>query len=194
MASYVCFLLEPAPRAARWLRRFLSADTDGIRLCEPNGYHEAMVRIEDAEVIPTERGGICIDPLTHPEDDPHWPARCDRCGYEFDPREVRQLFYQQIYRTPDGLEVTIHGASCPGILSAPVGSMWYADWYADVWRGPDGRCLVVRTPGGDWIIDGPSSNGPGWMRHGEAPNITVTPSISIGSYHGWLRNGVLVDA
>lgn len=34
----------------------------------------------------------------------------------------------------------------------------------------------------------------GWVITGEAPNITVHPSINIGgSYHGWLQNGVIGD-
>lgn len=34
----------------------------------------------------------------------------------------------------------------------------------------------------------------GWTVTGEAPNITVSPSINCqGRYHGWLQNGVLSD-
>lgn len=34
----------------------------------------------------------------------------------------------------------------------------------------------------------------GWTVTGEAPNITMHPSINImGFYHGWLQNGVLSD-
>ena len=34
----------------------------------------------------------------------------------------------------------------------------------------------------------------GWNVSGEAPYITVSPSINIsGTYHGWLQNGVLSD-
>ena len=34
----------------------------------------------------------------------------------------------------------------------------------------------------------------GWTVTGEAPNITVSPSINIiGLWHGWLTNGVLSD-
>lgn len=36
---------------------------------------------------------------------------------------------------------------------------------------------------------------PVWTVTGEAPNITVTPSINvIGIWHGWIRNGELVEA
>ena len=78
--------------------------------------------------------------------------------------------------------------------------------------GLDGQSVVVRTPGGFWNIDSRASNcGRSeddthrcWIRHGEIPNITVDKngdtcnagagSISIGGYHGFLRDGYLVDA
>lgn len=49
-----------------------------------------------------------------------------------------------------------------------------------------------------FLIDGKCwSNGNhygGWTVRGEAPNITVEPSINIGGiYHGWLKDGVLTD-
>lgn len=81
------------------------------------------------------------------------------------------------------------------LSEAPVGAMWTADWYD--FKGPDGHCLVVRTPGGDWIVDGPSMNNDGsrgnpWQRSGEIPKVTANPSIHIpGKYHGWLREGFL---
>lgn len=54
--------------------------------------------------------------------------------------------------------------------------------------------LMVQTPGGPWFMDGRSRSGDGWTITGEPPNLTVTPSINvIGSYHGWLTNGVLSD-
>lgn len=34
----------------------------------------------------------------------------------------------------------------------------------------------------------------GWTVAGEAPNITITPSINIGgTYHGFLQNGIITD-
>lgn len=61
-------------------------------------------------------------------------------------------------------------------------------------KHPDGRVIMVKTPGGDWILDQISSQGNFWTRTGEPPNITAHPSIIAGDYHGWLRNGVLVPA
>lgn len=109
------------------------------------------------------------------------------------------------------------------------GAMYYADWLqveahtkwarkengVDVeiphpWGvGPDGKVLLVVTPGGSWNIDSRASNCGKpidnvhrcWVRHGTPPEITVDKngdtcsagagSIQCGSYHGFLRNGFL---
>ncbi len=96
------------------------------------------------------------------------------------------------------------------IIDLPAGAMWFSDddYYP---KGPDGRTLFVKTPGGDWLVDGPASNCTKpddkahrcWCRHGIAPNITVDKngntcsagagSIAIGNYHGFLRNGILTN-
>jgi hypothetical protein len=87
---------------------------------------------------------------------------------------------------------------------APPGAMWNAHWFRECRhesglyydRNPDGIVLCVRTPGGDWIVDGPSfrdkKESGSWTRTGTIPNVTVTPSILQPNYHGWLRNGQLV--
>lgn len=87
------------------------------------------------------------------------------------------------------------------IEPAPIGAMWDADWFAGLKhdsglrfdRNPDGIVLCVRAPGGDWLVDGPSSGGGSWSRTGTIPNVTATPSILQPSYHGWLREGCLVE-
>jgi hypothetical protein len=117
--------------------------------------------------------------------------------------------YDTIYKRRDtGEEMTLH--------DAPVGAIWENTWYEDdealkCWCGPDGKSFTVRTPGGDWHIDGRASNcdKPNdhvhkcWCRHGEAPNLTVNKigntcnagagSILQGNYHGFLANGKLTD-
>jgi hypothetical protein len=192
MSSVKCFMITPTGRAARWLRRFQGAEEIGVRLCEPNSYHNAMVRIEDTDVIQGERS-ISIDPMTWPEDDPRWPARCEHCGYEFAGMHGGQLFYAQIYKTPDGKEVSIHGSKLPGIEQAPPGSMYYADWLKPYHTSPDGHSLAVMTPAGVWLIDLKTKDA-NWTRTGTPPNVTATPSIRIGDrYHGWLKNGELVE-
>ena len=86
------------------------------------------------------------------------------------------------------------------IQPAPVGAMWDSDWYrgvVDFVPGSDGRILMVRTPAGDWVVDQRSRAGTGWTRAGEAPDVTVAPSIRISNgrreYHGWLRGGWLEE-
>ena len=48
---------------------------------------------------------------------------------------------------------------------------------------------VVCPNGAWWEIDRKSSNGDGWLVTGELPNITCSPSIVAGNYHGFLRGG-----
>jgi hypothetical protein len=103
---------------------------------------------------------------------------------------------------------------------APVGAMWFADWYMNDetpsrsrfhWDNQFTPPLIVSTPGGDWDVDSRANNCtlPNdrlhrcWCRHGEPPNITVDKngltcaagagSILCGSYHGFLRDGFLTD-
>lgn len=90
-----------------------------------------------------------------------------------DPKPGEQLYYH--------LGTTRRAAVSP----APVGAMWDATWLKT--KGPDGRCLVVRTPGGDWQIDGGV-----WQRTGAAPLLTVTPSYAAGDYEAFLTDGHLV--
>lgn len=97
--------------------------------------------------------------------------------------------------------------------SCPPGAMMRTWYYEDNFKGLDGECWSVITPGGMWIIDSRCSNctKPNdnihkcWCRKGVAPNFTVDKngphtcsagagSIQIGKYHGFLRNGFLVDA
>lgn len=63
-----------------------------------------------------------------------------------------------------------------------------------------GRCLVVQTPAGEWVVDSPSANEKKpWQRTGEPPFVTASPSILFDgahggrAYHGWLRDGQLVE-
>jgi hypothetical protein len=59
--------------------------------------------------------------------------------------------------------------------------------------------IYVRLPGGSlWNVDarpaGDRGYGDsGWTITGTAPRLTASPSIDTGTYHGWLRDGVLSD-
>lgn len=106
-----------------------------------------------------------------------------------------------------------------GSFDLPVGAMWYGKMP----EGPGGNCLgnlsdeyyrdyfgkrpplIVMLPAKNehgemfpwpWCVDTVQSSEPhaGWTVTGEAPNITVSPSIhAVGVYHGWLQNGVISD-
>ncbi|MCK1583288.1 hypothetical protein IVB03_27925 [Bradyrhizobium sp. 168] len=83
------------------------------------------------------------------------------------------------------------------------GMGWFNDWYLDRdlgrdflsphyyrdWAGKRPPIELVCPNGEIWCIDRKSSNGDGWQVTGEWPNITCSPSIIAGDYHGWLRNG-----
>lgn len=95
-----------------------------------------------------------------------------------------------------------------------IGAMWQLWWYPKntFWDNETEPPLCVRTPGGDWVIDSRANNCTRkddrthrcWIRHGVVPLVTVDKkgiscqagagSIQCGSYHGFLRNGVLVKA
>jgi len=131
-----------------------------------------------------------------------WPKECDRCHSKFTGEAMQSTMQELVYRTADGKDMTLS--------EAPVGAMWN-ERAGKKTVTEDGLCIVVKTPGGNWCIDGPSwENGVmkaehAWTRTGRPPNITANPSIHIltsgldGSdrrtvYHGWLRDGVLIDA
>jgi len=187
-----CLFLEPIGKAQVSLRRYCGFNkSDEVRKCPGKmSYHNASIPI--GVIQWSEDEGMGADDFPH--DDPQWPTHCE-CGYEFDEEDNWQQNRNRLYGRSDNGEFTTIGDS-------PLGSMWYADWMPKVWRGPDGRTLIVRTPGGDWPIDGPATNSkkvPGWTRSGEPPNITARPSIGMGEagtpeyYHAWLTNGELVD-
>lgn len=117
-------------------------------------------------------------------DDPRWPTHCS-CGYEFQPSAAKQEFHTRLYRRSDNGELTT-------IRNAPVGALYDSGVFRDspeYNRNGAGMCLVLKTPAGEWMIDGPANNGPGWTRTGTPPNLVVRPSIGIGSpqrMHGWL--------
>lgn len=119
--------------------------------------------------------------------------------------EYQQIGDKHLYRAGDGREWN---------ALPPPGAMWYVDYLAPHSKGPDGRSLMVMTPGGAWCVDAQASNctmkhdiGPYgsahrcWIRHGPPPDVTVDKkghtckagkgSIKMTGYHGYLRNGYL---
>lgn len=181
-----CFMLEPTDEQEVSLRRFA---TKSIVPCTVAGrtYHNAHAAIERG---PFDDDAASAD--DHPHDDPRWPRTC-ACGYLFEPDDMWQRMVLRLYRRTDTGDLM-------DLRSPPLGAMWFAPWYEDTWKGPDGHCLVVVTPAGEWVVDSPSSDGSGWNRTGVPPNVTATPSIGQQDldtggwkYHGWLRDGKLVE-
>jgi len=176
-----CFVLEPSDFAEVSFRRFTYNPG-----CTESWGHDASVTIgREAYPRSNDQQG---DALSEPDkSDPRWPTKCTKCGYVFQIDDQWQVFRNRLFTRSDNGELTT-------IVSAPPGAMWYADWLQNLaryQRSPDGRVLVVKTPGGDWAVDGPSRDGSGWNRTGVPPNVTVTPSIIIGNYHGFLTDGEL---
>ncbi len=193
-----CFLLYPTNMVRRHLRRYAGWDSvEGKPVqrggkCEVKGnggYHQAWAKLPNDNARYDEKGGFLCEHWSSYEGDPRWPTHC-LCGYEFQKNDEWQIFTELIYSRADGEKMTIR--------EAPVGAMWDATWFKGVqnYGGPDGLCLVVKTLGGEWVIDGPASGGGNWVRTGAPPKITVRPSIGIGSpfqYHAFLTDGALED-
>lgn len=150
--------------------------------------------------------GEVPDPHTTKVDPtPEHPTQCAECGQSLTGNCYRDV--QKLYEgCPDGKRYTLH--------DAPPGAMWDAHWMSEFFKGPDGKCLVVKCPNGrEWMIDGPASNCTMpedrvhrcWTRGGspEAGTVDVGKhygptctagggSIQAGDYHGFLRYGEFI--
>ena len=202
------FMLERTGLANRYLRRFKHSDEGK---CVDGSYHQAKVFIDRVPVNLTYEDGMPLYSVTtDPEEfegDPRWPTTCTKCGYGFEASDPYQVFWDQLYKRLDTEELIT-------LRDAPPGAMWYAEWLEYLesdnwWKGPDGRVLMCKTPGGDWNIDGRASNCSMpednehrcWVRHGTPPEVTIDKngntcaagagSIQCGDYHGFLQNGYL---
>lgn len=181
-----CFWLEATDEAEMSLRRFKRGEAP----CPGRyGYHNANVAIERIP-FPRSNGFQGDHTGTHDHADPRWPSKCEFCDYLFEETDHWQVMRVRLYRHGETGELY----TC---ASAPVGAMYDAPWYSEhgfAKKEPDGVCLVVKTPGGEWIVDGPCKNGGYWTREGKIPEVTARPSILFeGRYHGWLTNGWLEE-
>jgi hypothetical protein len=195
-----CFVLEPTDKVRLELRRYNGSEAAGCP--DPVWkYHNANVLFtapDGSDSWPLRMSGehdgctASYENEAPPHDDPRWPTKCDKCDYLFAEKDYWQVFQNRLYRRADTGELYTP-------RNAPPGAMYdAASWYPPSFgRGPDGRALIVCLPpgGGDdyWFVDGPSSNGNGWTRTGEWPNVTANPSILTRNYHGFLRAGWLEE-
>ncbi len=191
-----CFLLTKTETQRVWLRRYSQFD----RQCPgAMSYHDSLFLLGDFP----EDSPI---PDTPPPDDERWPKAC-ACGYQFTSGDIYQVFTLHLFRREDNGQMTT-------IRESPPGAMWLADWFPQKFEwenGGDSPCLIVKTPGGDWNVDSRASNCTMkddrkhrcWIRHGDPPKVTVDKngftcqagagSIQAGNWHGFLRNGELVN-
>jgi len=188
-----CFWLTPLQRFQEYLRRY-ARDIKAGCPASTNYYHEGITVLGEvqrpSDLIPDATGRAMNHHPAYPETDERWPTEC-ACGYRFTPDDHYQHNLVKLYQA-EGPPYTDQLFT---MNEAPVGAMWDAYWYSS--SGPDGLCIFVRTPAGDWGIDLKSEDGKGWTRTGTPPGLTVTPSILIKTknvtYHGWLRGGHLVE-
>jgi hypothetical protein len=209
MPRIKCFMLESTGKVSVSLRRYSESSSIDKNICPVNGsYHNARVLIEEEPVIRDEKGYVDNGSKSAPpHNDPRWPAQC-ACGYVFSESDEWQRFTEEIYKRVDTGE-ELH------LRDAPSGAMWYAWWLDDMYTPQGEHNLVVKTPGGEWTVDGQANNCTMkddmmqvkhhcWIRHGEPPNVTVSKeggptcgagagSIQCNNYHGFLRNGYLED-
>lgn len=194
------FYLVETERSRLYLRRFGEGTCPAMS--GSHSYHNAKVLIGESA-----KESVCKD--HHDPSDPRWPTQC-ACGYDFKDDDSWQLFTRRIYRRHDTNEEMI-------LDDAPIGACWNNPWmttrktHPAFGIGEDGRCLSVRTPGGDWTIDVRANNctlphdqtHKCWVRHGRPEDGTLhvdknghscsagAGSIAMGSYHGFLHNGIL---
>lgn len=173
----------------RMLRRFTFGSGGGT--CE-SGSHGAHVII--GRVGEDERAEAHGDRWPH--DDVRWPKACAGCGREFEDGDQWQLNDNRVCRLPDGTEFVFWGSFG---RSAPPGTMLRAEWYDEFSDHPDGiESWIISLPdGGEWITSQRASGGGYWTVTGTPPLITASPSVwhnSPKGWHGWVRNGELVDA
>lgn len=181
-------IAEPTGRYKRNLRRY-APSSDGVSNCPAGSLHSASVVA--CEVPAAEAADVGGD--NWPHDDPSWPRTC-ACGHEFTPDDHWQRIDREVYRLPDGHEFTLSRSL--GLI-APAGTMIRVAWYDEHADQPGESWLIALPDGGDWITTQRAKGGGYWTVTGTAPNLTATPSIwhnAPNGWHGWLRNGELVQA
>jgi hypothetical protein len=205
------FWSDPSGFERIWLRRFRSSSRPESKCPHPEnfGYHHAMNLFMDQRPLSAAdekyRKTAAERVEAPPRSDALWPTVCP-CGYHFADEDPWQVFAWDLYtNSRDGGLFTLN--------EPPVGAMWDAHWLrgegtsGEMYTGPDGISLMVRTPGGEWMVDAQASNcdrdqyGPGldeegrkwekmwkgrthycWCRHGDprTGNVHVDKSPEAG--------------
>lgn len=188
--TVTCFWLAPAGSARIGLRRY---NGEGSCPRKPGAYHDWTVFLGEAplrRVTDGERSHWAKAEYEYPpHDDPRWPVSCP-CGYQFSPDDEWQQWQEALYRPVPAGELTT-------IRDAPDGAMWDAWWMPEPYRGPDGRSLVVKCPGGsEWMIDGRASNCPmpalirqAADEHGEGSPEHEVLQAQDKAHRCWIRHG-----
>jgi hypothetical protein len=175
------------------LRRFRFAETH-----EPPGAHrhDATIVIDEAAATTREPSGcreLRGDRVPH--DDPRWPDRC-ACGEVFTAQDEWQCPEADWYEGTGG-------RFCWGIghWDGLPGAMIRAPWRDYEGRPPAWTVFLPNRS--HWNTnDRPAAAGnmlgSYWDVTGDAPRITVSPSIDDRDpsrpWHGWIRDGYLVNA
>lgn len=181
--------LQIAVPAGKWVRVLRRYTLSPARDCPAGGYHNAS-RVLCTVPEGAQREGRADD---HPHDDRNWPAECG-CGYQFGAEDRWQRADNPVYRLPDGAEFTFSRSL--GMV-APAGTMVRVSWFDDFAPGGGESWCVALPDGGDWITTQAARRGGQWAVTGTPPLITVSPSIwnnQPNGWHGWIRDGRLVDA
>lgn len=193
--AWECFWVEPSANVTIGLRR--SADGP----CPANvGYHYAVAPLGEQVARRTTDGYLDVIPVNDFSGHPDWPVTCAKCNYVFDDDDDRQVWQDSIWRRVET------GEEWP-MDELPVGAMFHATWLVPIGVGEDGIALMVRVPPEGpgarshlWHVDGPGrkdgkiTHARGWTREGDPRRPgqpTVSPSIDMGDYHGYLKAGVL---
>lgn len=187
MTGIPVFWLEPTGLQRVWLRRHRSGPCGAKG---EHGFHDARALLHESitrEVIysgDVNGAGSEARPevmLVSP-DDARWPSTCESCGAAFSPTDdPKQLFASPLYRAS-------HTGQLFTLSDAPVGAMWDASWFGGPWAcGPDGIHLVVKTPGGEWLVDAEASN---CTRPQDSP-VPNEPGVTrfTRSHYCWIRHG-----
>ncbi len=185
-----CFMVKPSDLVQISFRRYgVNALACHKQYPDTKTYHNTEVAV--AQVPRSLQEPIGRDPDPVEKADPRWPKSCE-CGYVYHPEDHWQWNAETLYEgSPDGKLYTLG--------DHPPGAIWHCDWMEDIknnpYAGPDGKVWALMLPSGcEWLIYGPSSQGPKWDVKGTLPEITVSPSIAQQGgrvYHGFVKNGIV---